>query len=275
MFRVCFLLVVLVALGALLLCWWVDPRKGGQGSALLARGSPSDRQLISTSRDVEEKKPQKRRLRRFTMGSEGHPGLLCALEGHKGGAWRVLHPTKSDYPYQEHLEQKILIVLRSVLEDAADDDVIAFHDGHDATVWCDEQEMMALFEEFNADVVVGAESNKMPTDGYEPPSNARFRYPNTGAYMGTRAALSHWLDFASRHADTVNADQESFHYWLMSDPPFRVAIDYDQKLMSNLWNALECAPRDGINPCTGQRTCGVHSNGYGHGPFLRLRGCHG
>ena len=210
-----------------------------------------------------------RKIIRFTLGNKNHEGLRCSLRAHQG-QWIVLEPSRMPYPYRHHVKEKLSIALNFILEQVGDEDLVAFHDGHDATVWCTEEDMIALFDEFDADIVVGAETNRYPSDGYETHLPYRFKYPNTGCYIGTKKALRHWVDFATANAEREGGDQESFHYWMQSNPPFRIAIDHEQKLMSNLWGAEECRPVNGINMCTGAYTCGMHTNGMGSEKFLEL-----
>jgi len=221
-----------------------------------------------------------RKLIVWTLGNAGHPSLVCGTSFH--------HPSlnvkvlTASSPYTLHVKHKILEGLSSILEGVEESDIVAFHDGHDATLWCNEDELLSIFDSFDCDILLGGEAFLYPALGYDPGGSDRFRFFNSGAYMGKAWALRKFVDYCRALPEArLGCDQGAFHEYVKSgralSDKVRVQVDRKERLMSNMAHAQECAPDfleydggdrvKGVNKCTGHPTCGIHFNGLPNEEF--------
>lgn len=186
-----------------------------------------------------------RKLIVWTLGNVGHPGLTCGTSFHHPST--ITKVLVASSPYTLHVKHKILEGLSSILDGLEGIDIVAFHDGHDATLWCSEDELLSIFDSYDCDILLSGEANLYPSSGYDPGGSDRFRFFNSGAYMGKAWALRKFVDYCRALPEArLHCDQGAFHEYVKSGQALsdkvKVEVDRKERFMSNLVHAQECAP---------------------------------
>lgn len=145
-------------------------------------------------------------------------------------------------------------LMREYLEDMNDEDVVVFTDGYDVFYADNLETILERFEQFGHDVVFSAESICWPHKDWAvkfPPADTKYRYLNSGTYVGKVAALKKIMshDIIEDHEDDQAYCQEIYlggFYDIVLDHECYIFQTHEpkiSKLGSQLWNQeTRCCP---------------------------------
>lgn len=150
-----------------------------------------------------------------------------------------------------------------------DDDILVFVDGYDVLQFGDLEEVERKFKTFAADLVVGSEIFCWPSPWMAhlfPKVGTKYRFPNSGMYVGTWKAIRHMLEW-DRYRLTYD-DQGYFQDWYLRQDQFKVAQDHDCILFQNcVFVPLTDFEYQGdrvVNKVKGTDPCFFHFSGKCH-----------
>lgn len=130
-----------------------------------------------------------------------------------------------------------LIWTKKFISTLAKDDILLFIDGYDVIILADEQEILDKFTEMNAQFIIGAEPVLYPSKhrilvNY-PESPTKFRYINSGCYIGYVSAIEEILDDLIAHYPSYKSDQKRTHEHFLRNKE-KYTLDYHCNLFLNL-----------------------------------------
>lgn len=155
------------------------------------------------------------------------------------------------------------------LQTLEEDDIVMFVDAFDVLILADKKTILQKFLKMKVPFLMAAETNSHPfpwrAEEY-PQSPTRFRYINTGTYIGYVNALKNWLD-ALQPIDPVIDDQgQATEHFLASDRNKRYfKLDHHCRLFLPLFgvSTKDVAIINDQFRCllTGSKPCLIHANG--------------
>jgi hypothetical protein len=169
--------------------------------------------------------------------------------------------------------------MRAILSSGGmtDGDIVLFTDAYDVLVVDHKSRLLRDFLDFNADLVFNAEAMLYPDEGRDQQraqfdqNPSKWRYLNSGCYIGYVWAVKAMLDFTSAHMP----DDESPHYldqqiaqdfylaqFGRNNP--RIALDTDCRLFATLYQSTSDYQLKGksiFNQITGTYPAMLHANG--------------
>jgi hypothetical protein len=205
-------------------------------------------------------------------------------------AMDMLEASSRDYGYRfialpdRHAQPRLNTVDKVRLLDAflktgavARHDIVMFTDAYDVLVVEHAALLHERFIAWNVDLVVNAEANLFPDDegalrtlfDHHP---SRWRYLNSGCFVGFAWAVREVVDFVSRSIPEVgfeahHMDQllmQQFYAWEAARRGVRMVLDTDTRLFAPLMMTEAEFETDAYgvrNRVTGQRPCVLHANG--------------
>ena len=151
----------------------------------------------------------------------------------------------------------------------SDLDVVCFVDGYDVLQFGDLDEIETKFRTFEADLVVGSEIFCWPSPWMAhlfPDVKTKYRFPNSGMYVGTWKAIKHMLEW-DRYRLTYD-DQGYFQDWYLRQKEFVVKQDHDCILFQNCvfvpLDEFEYRGDRVVNRLKGTEPCFFHFSGKSH-----------
>lgn len=132
--------------------------------------------------------------------------------------------------------QDKLIAMRDKVYSLPESDICCFLDAYDVIINASEDKIIETYRKSGATILFGAEIQLdppcVPAELY-PPSPTRFRFLNSGVYIGTVRAIRtmlEWGNFLDRN------DQEYAHfYYIASHETNDLQLDYNCNLVLNMW----------------------------------------
>ena len=114
----------------------------------------------------------------------------------------------------------------------ADDDIIVFVDGYDVVQRrVDLENFEKEFLKFESDIVLSAEAYCWPSPWMShlfPPSPTKYRWPNSGTFVGRAWAIKKMLDFGPYRL--AFDDQGYVHDFFLRQNDVKILLDYKQVL---------------------------------------------
>jgi hypothetical protein len=146
------------------------------------------------------------------------------------------------------------------------DEIICFVDGYDVMQFGDLDEIETKFKMFNADLVVGSEIFCWPSPWMAhlfPEVPTKYRFPNSGMYMGKWWAIKKMLDW-DKYRLTFD-DQGYFHDFYLRQNEIKVVQDHDCILFQNCvfapWSDFGYDGPRVTNLIKGTKPCFLHFSG--------------
>jgi len=164
------------------------------------------------------------------------------------------------------------------------DDILMHLDAYDTYVLVHAEEIIEKFLKMNANIIVSTETNLAPNwefsdetrrqmDGMYPTAPNRFRWINSGTYIGYAGAIADLLgtmpsnffcDLPTGQSASHSDDQRCFHtYFLKDKEKFNIKLDYNQEIFHCMWGVdhYSLEPLKRIRSETGSMPCVLHGNG--------------
>lgn len=173
------------------------------------------------------------------------------------------------------------------------DDVLIHLDAFDTYVLADAEEVLRKFKKMDANIVVSTEVNLAPNHEFEnirplmdymyPTAPNRFRWINSGTYMGYAGAIVNLLSMEAPnfHCDmptgdktNYSDDQRCFHtLFLRHGKSYNIKLDYNQDIFHCMWGVEQHSiePQRRLHSETGSNPCILHGNGQS-GSFAEVVG---
>lgn len=162
-------------------------------------------------------------------------------------------------------------------------DAILMHlDAYDTYVLTDASEIIKKFKNMDANIVISTETNLAPNDELHPikpmmekiypEAPNRFRWINSGTYMGYAGAIVNFLssmppnfycDLPNGDKTQKSDDQRCFHtVFLKEGQKHNVKLDYNQDIFHCMWDVEKYSlePKR-LHSETGSMPCIIHGNG--------------
>lgn len=162
-------------------------------------------------------------------------------------------------------------------------DAILMHlDAYDTYILTDASEVLRKFKGLDANIVVSTETNLAPTwefgnmtsaiDNMYPSAPNRFRWINSGTYIGYAGAIANFLssmppdfycDMPTGEKSNTSDDQRCFHtHFLREGTKHDIKLDYNQDIFHCMWGVdkYSMEPKR-IHSETGSMPCIIHGNG--------------
>ncbi|MCB1180777.1 MAG: glycosyltransferase family 2 protein [Chlamydiia bacterium] len=160
---------------------------------------------------------------------------------------------------------------REYLETIDPDDVVLFIDAYDILILADEKKILEKFAQFNAPCVCSTEVNCHPLPHfsyfYREEAPTKFKYLNSGAYMGYVSYMKEVFDAVSPIPDETDDQGLLSAFYLYH--PTSLKLDYFGDLFLSLYlveeNEVELDSENRQAKCliTDRIPCVVHGNGPG------------
>lgn len=146
--------------------------------------------------------------------------------------------------------------LRTVPEDA----IVLYLDGYDTFLADHPLVILERFLGFGADIVFGAEANQWPESHLEfPDTGTKYKYLNSGAYIGRAGAIHNLIAVASRY-ESLGDDQLFFHFGFTYSKE-NAALDAEAYIFQNYEPNIEVVNGQLYNRETNCCGCVYHGNG--------------
>ncbi len=166
-----------------------------------------------------------------------------------------------------------LIFALNYLKDFGDDEIVMFVDAFDVLILDNKKTILDKFLKMETPLLIAAELNCYPTDKWlinnYPPAPTRFKYINTGTYIGYVKNIKNWLA-KLQPIDAKMCDQAMTSYYYVKNKKDRnlFELDYYCNLFLPLFNIKEDEVEiDAINRqvyclITQSSPSVVHANGF-------------
>jgi len=153
-------------------------------------------------------------------------------------------------------------LVRDYLASLPDNDIVLFTDAYDVFFINNLQEILKRYLDFSVEILFSAESECWPQESMGPlhpePNVFKYKYLNSGAYIGRVAALKEFF------AEQLNNDDDDQLYmqriWLNDTTKYSVALDYEQYIFQT--HEPEVLVENELwNPVSHTVPCLYHGNG--------------
>jgi hypothetical protein len=164
-----------------------------------------------------------------------------------------------------------IIAIDNIIKTHLDDDIICFIDAYDVLVNQNLEYLLENFKNFNCDLLMGAELNCYPMkykDNY-PFINSKYKYVNSGGYIGYKYALQDL--FIWKSYDIIyeicsdGGDQSYFTEYFISKHSDKIRLDTECIIFQNMylvnWDELSFENGKLYNKILNKKPCFIHFNG--------------
>lgn len=164
-----------------------------------------------------------------------------------------------------------LIHMKQYLQTLNDDDIVMFVDAFDVLVVANKKKILRKFLRENSPFIMSAELNCAPHTHlapHYPPAPTRFKYVNTGSYIGYVKNIKSWLKALEPiSAKECDQGQATIHYLKDPNNTTFYTLDYHCRLFLPLYMVNENEVKiDSVNKIvechiTHSYPCVIHANG--------------
>jgi hypothetical protein len=160
--------------------------------------------------------------------------------------------------------------VKDYVETIPDEEIVLFTDAFDTLILADEETIVKKFQSMNVPFIISAETNSHPfihVSPYYPPSPTKFKYLNSGCYIGYAGYLKKLFEEISPIPDETDDQGLLAVYYLYHPNEFKLDYSCDLFLCLHAVENTEIAiDRENKNVrCLVTETlpCVVHGNGGG------------
>jgi hypothetical protein len=133
-----------------------------------------------------------------------------------------------------------IVAMQNILQKHSPNDIICFIDAYDVLINQNLEYLAEKFNYYNCDLLIGAELNCFP-DKYKflyPDINSKYKYVNSGGYIGYKYALDHLFNWKSHH-EIFNichdgGDQSYFTEYFISNHSHKIKLDTECLIFQNM-----------------------------------------
>jgi hypothetical protein len=169
-----------------------------------------------------------------------------------------------------------IIAVNNIIKQLNDNDIVCFIDAYDVLVNNNMIEIINNFENYNCDLLLGAELNCYPELYINKFNNTstNYKYVNSGGYIGYKWAIQKIFDWKSLY-DIYNickngGDQTYFIEYFLEHHSDKIKLDDKCRIFQNMhwvnWNEISFISGKMYNTILNTKPCFIHFNG---GSFLQ------
>lgn len=164
-----------------------------------------------------------------------------------------------------------IIAMDNIVQKHNDDDIICFFDAYDVLVNQNSDDLLEKFNNYNCDLLIGAELNCYP-EKYKnlyPETTTKYKYLNSGGYIGYKHALQKifkWKSYNDIYQICSNGgDQSYFTEYYLHHHSDKIKLDSGCVIFQNMhlvsWKELNFNSGKIYNKILNQIPCFIHFNG--------------
>ena len=164
-----------------------------------------------------------------------------------------------------------IIAIDNIIQKHNEDDIICFIDAYDVLVNQDVNYLLEKFNNYNCELLIGAELNCYP-DIYKqmfPYVDSKYKYVNSGGYIGYKHAIQkifQWKFYEEIHRICSNGgDQTYFIEYYLTHFSDKIKLDTKCHIFQNMhlvgWNELNFNSGKLYNKVLDKFPCFIHFNG--------------
>jgi hypothetical protein len=169
-----------------------------------------------------------------------------------------------------------IIAIDNAIQKHDDNDIICFIDAYDVLINQDIKYLLEKFNDYNCDLIIGAEENCYPEKykSFYPEIKSYYKYVNSGGYIGYKHAIQkifRWKSYSEIYnICSDGGDQSFFTEYYLAHFSDKIKIDTECLIFQNMvllyWNELTFVSGKVYNNILKTSSCFIHFNG---GSFLQ------